>query len=196
MHIKKILYQLIALIIFFSHHSNADGLNLSNIKIACAERPEIIEKLNSFVKETVKLGLIRIREVNESLYSLAESRLQKKITITCEVAKGADLAGAVYFNKKIYIGSSIFDIAYTLIHQDDSSYSKQSIDASLTIYRNMIFHEFLHFFKFDNLSTKVHNNGYRADDIVYSCSYFAFPAIFNFSINFATAKKTCQDFNP
>lgn len=196
MHIKKILYLLIALIFLLNQNSFADVLNLSNVKVACAERPEIIEKLNNFVQETIKVGLIRIRGVNESLYSLAEARLQKKVTITCEVPRDADLAGAVYFNKKIYIGSSISDIAYTLIHQDDSNYSKQSIDASLTVYRNMIFHELLHFFKFDNLSTEIHNNGYRTDDIVYSCSYFAFPAIFNFSIDFATAKKTCQDFNP
>ena len=82
---------------------------------------------------------------------------------------------------------------------DGSPDSKDSVNL------DVVFHEFLHFAKFDNLSPKRHNNlgkyGLQPhDDLVYSCTGAVFPKApgdyFQDPEIFEKARTFCRDFNP
>jgi hypothetical protein len=151
----------------------------------CPER----DSLGTFIKATLIEGLDKVKTINSGYVADRLANIHfKKVLITCDDADGAvsdtNMSGRT---PKIRLGVLSFRLNDLFNHPENLKYE---ISPEVGI-KNVIFHEILHVLKFDNLTPEMHNNGYRPDDVVYSCAYFAFPHSYLNSIDIKTATAVC-----
>ncbi len=180
------------------HKTLTHLLKIKNIKTSCREIPEISENFDIFVKSVVVEGLQKIASINPKLFAKARKRLfYHRVRIDCYKPKRQSIFAAgkyVPFLNKITLGGmGLHDTrnfvlnSQSIINSDDNF-----MKTALIAYKNIIFHEFLHFFKFDNVRNKIHNAGYTKNDLVYSCSFIAYPYNLTHAIDYDDALNACK----
>ena len=146
--------------------------------------------IQNFVEETVRDGLSAISSVNPSLYSRAIRVLAKrKLSVSCEVGIIPGVyAEEVNVGRKgsIHLGQMLWMLDFL---KTGSKPSNQ--DALVATSRNIVFHEFLHFFQFDNIAPQEHNLGSSNGDLVYACAFVAFRNYLEHDMNLTESLNTC-----
>lgn len=177
-------------------------------KVNQEKKAHYIESMRLYFENVVFTGIERLKSIRPDLAQKAVDRLKEKMTVSCETAKKTPVAESQ--GRKIRLGSSAF-----VVYQYDETRRSEDVDLIQKMENErafggpfnlaVVFHEFLHIARFDNLKTKEHNNlgddpPYHFDrDIVYACteSVYRVPERwFPKDSDHAIAIESCKKLNP
>jgi hypothetical protein len=157
----------------------------------CSERDEII--LRRWINRRVlSVGLTRLYKLNTFLYERAREQLaNRKLQIYCSKSNSglASYRPAGFFRTaRIYFGKILKSVRILDQAPNPDRKVLDRID-------NIIFHELLHFFEFDNIEPADHNylsNYGNEEDIVYACAGAVFDNFLIPAFNKSRAIEVCS----
>lgn len=159
--------------------------------------PGLEMHIQKFSERVIYEGLKKIEELNPELaYFAVKNCVGRTLLVSCENSEienaYTSFRERLILRDKMFLGESSWMIAVMSKFKRNGPFPIEKLREGFLklpfpafenlyqFYADVIFHEFLHFARIDNFSSKWHNRwdsvfSYRQDDLTYACSTQAYP---------------------